>query len=185
MIELRRLAWTLGLLLPLPALAAETLLVEVPARLDKSAPITEAARMECQIPALVGNHVLGDLQARMGMGVSALQGAEPASGKVLRLTVLSARGVGGGSWSGPKFLTVRADLVEGGKVLGGFTAHRGSRGGMWGGMTGTCPIFERIAVALGKDIGSWAATAVWHGTFTPPSMVEQAEEAAPIVEPAK
>lgn len=172
-------------MLPLPMLAAETLLVQVPARLDPSAPITESARQECQIPALVGNYVLGDLQARMGVGVTALPGAEPASGKVLRLTIVSAPGFGGGGWSGPKYISVRAELAEGGKVLGGFTARRGSRGGMWGGVSGTCAIFERIAVTLGKDIGAWTAMAVRNSTYAPPPAAEQADERAPAADPAK
>lgn len=185
MSTLSRLACALGLLLLLPTLAAETLLVQVPARLDPSAPITEASRRECEIPALVGNHVLGDLQARMGMGVLALQGAEPANGKVLRLTVLSARGVGGGAWSGPKSMTVRADLVEGGQVLGGFTGHRSSRGGAWGGVTGTCAIFERIAVVLGQDIGGWTLMAMRQGNAARPPAPEQAAEVPPAAETAK
>jgi hypothetical protein len=155
-------------LLSVPAVRAQALVVEVPARLDPSAPITEATRRECDVPGLVGNHVLADLQTRIGMGVLPLQGTEPATGKVLRLTVVSARGVGGGGWSGPKSMTVRAEIAEAGKVLGGFTAHRGSRGGVWGGVSGTCAIFERIAIALGKDIGGWTHFALRSGNFARP-----------------
>jgi len=65
-------------------------------------------------------------------------------------------GVGGGAWSGPKAITVNADLLDAsGKVIRHTKINRWSMGGMFGGFKGTCSILDRSAAAIGKDLSRW------------------------------
>jgi hypothetical protein len=182
---LRSLWFTAAAVASLPGLAREPLFVPALARLSPNAPITEAARAECQIPSIVATHVLQELTERMGPAVRSFEGVEPASGKVLRLTVHSAHGIGGGSWTGPKSMTVRAELVEGGAVIAGWSARRSSRGGLVGGMSGTCAIFDRVAAAIGEDIGNWTMLALRRAADAQAAAPEAAAEApaSPASEP--
>jgi hypothetical protein len=107
---------------------------------------------------MVGNHVFRQVSARFPMS---LQIQKPGTGdneKYLMLTILAVQGVGGGSWSGSKSITIRADLLQNGKPIATKVLNRGSRGGAFGGMSGTCPIMERIAGALGRDTVGWLQT---------------------------
>lgn len=172
---------------PLASLADEMVYVQTPATLGPDAPITAAARRECDIPNLVASHALLQLTERGAVQVTRLEAAEPSGQKVLRLTIQSAYGVGGGGWSGPKSIMLRAQLVEDGRVLADRLLRRSSRGGVWGGVTGTCPIFERVAVALGKDVANWVPSALRGGMATagtqqPPAAEPNEPEPA---EPAK
>jgi hypothetical protein len=52
-------------------------------------------------------------------------------------------------------MTVRADLMQSGKVLATTTKERSSGGGAFGGYKGTCQIFGRVAKTLGSDVAAW------------------------------
>jgi hypothetical protein len=155
------LALLLCLAAGLPAIAhAEGLLVQVPAVLDPTAPITGRVQSECGVPQLVGNHVLSQVGQRQPDVRAAAVAPAGSPDPMLSLTLLSVHGVGGGGWSGPKSISVRAELVENGKSLAVNVLHRNSRGGVMGGVSGTCAIFERIAEALGKDVANWLPIAL-------------------------
>lgn len=65
-------------------------------------------------------------------------------------------GVGGGAWTGPKAITVNADLLDpSGNVMRHTKINRWSLGGFFGGFKGICSILDRSAVAIGKDLGRW------------------------------
>lgn len=74
---------------------------------------------------------------------------------LLRLQIIHVLGVGGGVWTGPKAITVTADLIENGKVARHTKINRWSVGGMWGGFKGTCSILNRNVEAIGKDLNRW------------------------------
>ena len=141
--------------IPFLSHASENLLVQVPAVLDPAAPIASAVKRECAVEMLVGNHVFQAVNARMAGTGQLRDGAKAGPDKFLQLTILSVHGVGGGGWSGAKSITVRADLMRDGQAIQSKVLQRRSGGGFLGGMTGTCPIMERIAVALGKDVAKW------------------------------
>ena len=135
--------------------AEERFLVQVPAVYDAAAPVTESVRRECGIESLIGNHVFMQVSA---VFPKALQVQNPGKGereKYLMLTVLAVQGVGGGAWSGGKSITIRADLLQDGKIVATKVLNRGSRGGAFGGFSGTCQIMERVAGALGRDTAAW------------------------------
>lgn len=166
----------------LQAHANERLLVQVLAVLDPSAPINAAVRSECNVQALVGNAVFSEVKQRVPGAEPAAAPRDTGGAKALRLTLVSVRGVGGGAYSGPKSMNLKVELTQNGKVLQSTVLHRDSLGGVWGGVKGTCSIFERVAVALGKDVAAWlpAATAAG-GRRSAPS---QAAAPAPAPAPA-
>jgi hypothetical protein len=138
--------------------ANERLLVQVPAVLDPSAPIANSVKRECALESLMGNHVFQQVSERIAGTAQIDDVAKPGPDKVLKLTILSVHGVGGGSWSGSKAITIRADVSQNMQVIASKVFRRGSRGGVFGGMSGTCSIMERITVALGRDVAKWVPT---------------------------
>lgn len=157
--KLALLSFVLAAGLPLAA-SAEGLLVQVPAVLDPSAPIANRVQMECAVPQLVGNHVLSQVAQRQQGARAAAEAPAGSADPMLKLTLLSVYGVGGGGWSGSKSATLRAELVDNGKSIATNVVTRHSRGGVLGGVSGTCAIFERIAEALGRDVASWVPIAM-------------------------
>jgi hypothetical protein len=135
--------------------AQEKLLVQVPAVYDTNVVGGHKIKAECGLENLLGNHVYERVSQKFP-GSLQVKDSDPAgSDKVLRLTILSVHGVGGGSWSGPKSMTIRADLAQNGKVVQSTVKSRSSRGGPFGGFKGTCDIFERNVQTLAKDVALW------------------------------
>jgi hypothetical protein len=166
-----------GMVLAASVHAEERFLIQVPAVYDAAAPVTDAVKRECAIESLIGNHVFMQVSASFP---KSLQVQSPGKGdreKYLMLTVLAVQGVGGGAWSGGKSITLRADLLQEGKTVSTKVLSRGSRGGAFGGFSGTCQIMERIAGALGRD------TAFWLKTLVPGGQPSPAIEPAPASEP--
>lgn len=135
---------------------ADEKIIVVPAVLDPSAPIAVSVQAECSVETSVGNQIFQNVQERIPGAVQSLNPGqvEPTS-IVLKVTILSVRGVGGGGWSGSKSIAIRADLLQNTQVIGTKTLTRNSRGGVWGGVSGTCAIMDRIAAALGRDVAGW------------------------------
>ncbi|MDQ8021193.1 MAG: hypothetical protein REI94_05095 [Moraxellaceae bacterium] len=77
-----------------------------------------------------------------------------ADGKVLRISITSVSGLGGGGWSGTKSVTIRADLFERGKLIGMRSFARSTRS-MMGAVSGTCPMLETCLDTLSKDLVAW------------------------------
>jgi hypothetical protein len=157
--KLSALSFVLAAGLPVAA-SADGLLVQVPAVLDPSAPIANRVQMECAVPQLVGNHVLSHVAQRQSNVRAAAEVQAGSPDPMLKLTLLSVHGVGGGGWSGPKSATLRAELVDNGRSIATNVVSRSSRGGVLGGVSGTCAIFERIAEALGRDVAVWVPIAM-------------------------
>lgn len=170
-----------ALVAPLTAAADERIFVQVPAMIDAAAPIPEAVRKECGVEMLIGSHALSAI-SRRNKDVQAVAAPEQAGdGKLVRLTVVAAFGHGGGAWSGPKQMTIRADLVKGGATLGSTLLTRASSRGSFGAMGfGTCNILNRVATALGKDVAVWLAKGALNNTAdVPTNDVEPADGAEP------
>lgn len=73
------------------------------------------------------------------------------SGKKLFITATHVHAVGGGRFSGPKWITLDGKLMEDGKLLGNFQLRRTTSGGKFGG----CATLEYISKALTKDVLKW------------------------------
>jgi hypothetical protein len=150
------IAFSAALVTPLSVSAGEPLLLQVPAILDPSAPIPTAVKNECGLEMLLGNHTLAAIGRRDG-SVRSITGPEQAGAdKFVQLTILAAYGVGGGNWSGPKSMSIRADLKKGEATIASTVFTRAS-GNPLAGFSGTCAILNRVATVLGKDVAGWLA----------------------------
>lgn len=139
----------------LPSWAQEKLYVQVPAAYDPQAWAVRQVKDQCALAAMVGNQVFSQVQRGMPQAAAIETPADASGARVLRLTIVNIFGIGGGGWTGPKALTMRAELVRGAEVLGTFERREESRGGILGPVTGTCGIFEGIAETLGQEIARW------------------------------
>ncbi|CAG2131561.1 hypothetical protein LMG19282_00518 [Cupriavidus campinensis] len=178
-------AVSLGALLCVPAFAANTqVLLETPVTYAPGAGVVDKVREECQIESMLATRVSDVLRRRNKGGDGKLAaGAEAGEAQVMRLQITHVLGVGGGAWTGPKAITVNAELIEGGKVARHVKLNRWSIGGFWGGFKGTCSILNRSAVALAKDLNRWARdpSYVPKEEVEPPAPTEgQAEPAAEV-----
>ena len=126
--------------------AAEPIFVQIPALFDPRAPVNDAVRRECGLDGLLGNDVFEQVKATFPDSTALQKPAGTEREKVLRVTILSVSAQGGGLWSGGKSITVRADLVQSGKIIATTVKERGSRGGAFGQFRGTCGILERVIV---------------------------------------
>jgi len=143
----------------LPAQAQEKIMVQVPAVLDAGSGVGDTVKRDCGLESLMGSHAFQSVNKKFP-GSTRVEKAEGEQGKVLRLTITSVIGAGGGAWSGPKTMTVRADLLQSGKVIASTVKSRSSGGGAFGGMKGTCQIFERVMTTLGADVAAWLPSAL-------------------------
>jgi len=153
------LALALGVGLVQQAQAEEKILVQVPAILDAGAGVGDAIKRDCSLESLMGSHAFESVNKKFP-GSTRVEKAEGAQGKVLKLTITSVIGAGGGAWSGPKTMTVRAELLQSGKVVASTVKSRSSGGGAFGGMKGTCQIFDRVMTTLGSDVAAWLPDAL-------------------------
>jgi hypothetical protein len=98
--------------------AQEKLVVMVPAVLDPNAPISDAARRECNVDTNVGTQVFERVAERYP-GTQRVAKPDPleADKTFVKVTLLNVVGHGGGGWSGPKAITIRADVLRGPKVM--------------------------------------------------------------------
>lgn len=147
-----------GLCLAAAAHADDRFLVQMPAVYDANASVVGPVRRECDIEAMIGNKVFKQVGTYFPGSRQIQTPGSDDNEKYLMLTILEVRGVGGGSWSGSKSISIRVDLLQNAKPIATTVLKRGSRGGALGGVRGTCPIMERVAVALGEDTLEWLQT---------------------------
>lgn len=175
-------AVSLGALLCAPALAAnpQTVLLETPVTYAPGAGVVDKVREECQIESMLATRVSDVLRRRNKGGDGRIAaGTDAGEAQVMRLQITHILGVGGGAWTGPKAITVNAELIEGGKVVRHVKLNRWSIGGFWGAFKGTCSILNRSAVVLAKDLNRWARDP----SYVPKEDVEPPAQPAEGVEP--
>ena len=78
-------------------------------------------------------------------------------------------------------------MLQNSKIVATKDLKRQSGGGAFGAYTGTCPIMDRIAVALGKDVAAWLPSAFMVMKYAPGPATQPASQSAsqPALEPAK
>jgi hypothetical protein len=144
-------------LLPLSSHAGGfgTLNLQKTASFDKSLHVPDAIRADCQLDVKVIDFIESSAGADFDR-IALVEEATPnAGGRTLAITITDLSGEGGGAWSGPKHLSIAGTLWKDGKVVGTFTAHRVTSGGIGGAYRGTCSLLGRCARALGKDVAAW------------------------------
>jgi len=145
--------FAIGVVITQHAQAQEKLLVQ--AVLDPNVHVVEAVKRDCALETMVGDWVLESVSKRHPGSAKLHAGDKAGNGTLLKVTIVNVVGVGGGAYSGPKSMTVRAELLQSGKVIATTTKERTSGGGAFGGMKGTCAIFGRVAKTLGSDVAAW------------------------------
>jgi hypothetical protein len=132
-------------------------LLETPVTYASDAGVVERVKDECHIDDMLTRRV-GEALRRMnrtGEGTIDANSA-PGDAQVMRLRITYVMGVGGGAWTGPKAISVSADLIDNGKVVRHTKFKRWSVGGVWGAFKGTCSILDRTTVFISKDLRRWA-----------------------------
>ena len=170
------------LLASAPTLHAATTLLEVPVTYHPNADVVAKVKEECQIESMLANRV-GTMMAKLnktGNGTTPA-GVEIPDSALLRLQITHVLGVGGGAWSGPKAITVTAELLENGKLVRQTKINRWSVGGVWGAFKGTCTILDRSAIAIAKDMARWVRNPGYQIVEQP--VPAEAAEAKPEAEP--
>ena len=127
-----------------PALAA----VQVPRTIQilPSAGATSAVQNECGLQTAVPQAI-----AQAAADVQ-LVDAPAKSGRWLELSISEVHALGGGPFSGTKWMAVSGKLHDRGKVIGSFRAKRLSTG-----VRGTCATLAKIATVIGQDVAAWLA----------------------------
>src|SRR5574341_1459056 len=162
------------------ALAQDKVAVLVPAVLDPNAPIGDAVKRECGVETSVGSQVLARVSERYPAAEQISNPNQAGPDRVvLKITLVAVIGAGGGGWSGTKSISIRAEALQGSKVVATRTMTRQSGGGVFGGVSGTCPIMDRIAAALGRDVAAWLPAALMAARYEAPSSA-----ATPAAQPA-
>lgn len=157
--------------------------LETPVTYHPNAGVVESVRSECQIENMLANRV-GEAFRRLnrGGGSTVEAGVDPAGDKVLRLQITHVLGVGGGAWSGPKAITLTAELLEDGKVIRQTKINRWSVGGVFGAFKGTCSILDRSAEAISRDLSRWVSNPSYQIVDEPTPKEAMANNAAPSTE---
>jgi hypothetical protein len=147
------LALIAGVLASPVCFAQEKLLVQMPAAFDDQGNVWGNIRSECAVDTMISNYVFERVSLNFSEAATIQDISKAGSTKVLALTILGATGAGGGVYSGAKSMTVRADLMENGKILRSVVKKDSSRGNVLSG--GTCGILERVAKTIAKDMVTW------------------------------
>jgi hypothetical protein len=169
------------------SIAQEKIAVLVPAMLDPSAPIVDSVKRECNVESMIGNEVFQRVSEKYPGTAQFQNPGQAGDGYVLKVTITSVIGAGGGAWSGRKAISIRADVLQNSNVAATKNLSRESGGGWLGGYQGTCSIMDRIAVALGKDVAAWMPSALMVIKYAPEPAAQPASQSASQLapEPAK
>ena len=167
------------------AVLAATTLLEVPVTFHPNAGVVAAVKQECQIESMLSTRVGAMLGKLNKTGAGTIEaGLEASDNTVLRLQITHILGVGGGAWTGPKAITLTAELLENGKVSRQTKINRWSVGGVFGAFKSTCTILERSADAITKDLSRWVQNPAYK-IVEQPAPKEAIEAAAEAEKPAE
>jgi hypothetical protein len=119
---------------------------------DRSALLSQAVR-RCAIADLLDQQLALELERTVPGQLRRL--GDPDVGIVLKIRVTEVFGSSGGAWSGEKGIALRAELLDGGRLLQSEEFSRRGSGGAAGLVSGTCPVFRDIAHDLGENVAAW------------------------------
>jgi len=84
------------------SIAQEKIAVLVPAVLDPSAPIEDSVKRECNVEGMIGNEVFQRVSERYPGTAQFQNPGQAGDGYVLKVTITSVVGAGGGAWTGKR-----------------------------------------------------------------------------------
>lgn len=143
------------------ALAQRNIFVVVPAVLDPDAPIAPEVKAECKLPEVMGDNTVQYVQRHLrrdGTAIKISDLKEAGDAPALLVTIVAAYGQGATMYSGHKSITVRADLIQGGKVVDSRILRQSSKMGSFfaGGYAGSCDVFANASRYVANRVGKWA-----------------------------
>jgi hypothetical protein len=144
---LRQTALAALLLAAAPA-AGEAIRLSDRVELGAASGATAAVRDECGIQTSLPQAV-----SDAARDVELVSGAAKGR-RTLELAIVEVHAPGGGPFSGPKWLTVTAELREGGGLVASARAKRVTSGAFGG---GTCAQLQKVVRAVAVDIAAWLA----------------------------
>jgi hypothetical protein len=170
---MKKLAILAALTFAAGAQAADIALL-TPIDYDPSAGVVEKVKEECKLEQqLTKDTTEAFRKNKVGPAVTTLDGP----GEVMKVRITYVFGVGGGGWTGPKSVTVHADVMKDGKVERTTRINRSSMGGVFGPFKGTCSILNRTSATIAQDLAKWAKDPAY-------AVVEEKPKDAPAEEPA-
>lgn len=129
--------------------------IQAPASFDPSAQVVDDVKIECGIERSLSEQAFERIRESVaGVRQTALED-RVATEPFLKLTILYVYAASGGSWSGPKSMGLRADLLLKDEVVATQEFRQSSMGGLAGPFSGTCAIIERITKGLGEELAEW------------------------------
>jgi len=143
-----------SLTVSLGATAAEHLYLQLPVQYGQNAYVMPRIKSECDLEREMAVSAEAGINKRYGPVAVAAKNEDLGNEKVVNITITSVNAIGGGQWTGPKSMTVLAELKQGDTVLGSKMLSRATgHGGLFAG--GTCAMLQKVARALGADVGVW------------------------------
>ena len=125
----------------------------LPVTIDPASKMPDAVRRECRLDYQLQNNILTALH-RYDSNAAAATDAGAGAGPALKVTISYVLGVGGGAWTGPKVLAIKAEYLNDGKVDFVTKMHR--RSSMGSMFRGTCTLLDGASKGLGARIAKWA-----------------------------
>jgi len=108
----------------------------------------ETVRKECNWNTTMPRYLAKESDGHVKV---AEQNFDTITGKKLMLVATNLHTLGGGSWTGPKWLVLEGKMTEGGKLLGNFEVRRQTiRGSMR-----ACGTLESLGEEITEDILKW------------------------------
>ncbi len=135
------------------ATASERLYLQVPVQYAPSAFVMPRIKSDCDLEREMAVNAEAGITKRYGPVAVAARNDDLGNEKFIKLTITSVDAIGGAQWTGPKSMTVLAELKQGETLLGSKVFSRSSgHSGLFG---GTCDMLHKVTRALGADVGVW------------------------------
>lgn len=131
-----------------PVHAEDIVLVSAAIPYQKDDTTNENIRKECTWNTTMPQYLAKASEGRVKV---AEKNIDAAADKKLMLVATHLHAIGGGGWTGPKWLVLEGKLLEKGKLIGNFEARRQTiRGSMK-----SCGTLESLSEEIGDDILEW------------------------------
>lgn len=131
-----------------PAQADDVVLVSSLIPYQSDAVANETVRKECTWNATMPRYMATKSDGRIQVTE---QNLDAATGKKLALVATHLHTIGGGGWTGPKWLVLQGKLMEGSKLVGNFEVRRQTIRGSFK----ACSTLESLSEEITEDILKW------------------------------
>jgi hypothetical protein len=139
--------------------ADEAIVVNTELPILKPESVSDAIRSECRFPARLVETLVKDYNKinyppqRVQLEPRAID--DTFTGRRLLLRIQDMRALGGGPWTGTKYLEMTGELRDGALLVGNFTVHVDANSWGFGMPTGTCGSVAGLSDSATKLIVQW------------------------------